>query len=187
MSLITGLDLRNVPVEELAFAMAVFLNAARLPSESPSNCDAPGNCLCRRTLRHLESRGGGTPEIEGGKLKGETTLDFAFHRLWQHYERDVRQWSICARVLGFHLLMVRTEGMVVERWMAPSPGSDETVILHPAVVEALAVVTLDPQGYLPETDFLRTLESLAPCDTGGWYDNPQVSPESALNTVTLAF
>ncbi len=53
--------------------------------------------------------------------------------------------------------MERTEGDAVGRWLIPSPSDPGTVLLHPAVIEAVASVPLLREGRLPEELFIQTV------------------------------
>ena len=81
-----------------------------------------------------------------------------------HYEGDVRQRSICARVLGFHGLMIMTEGALVADWVVSPEEKPEIILLHPAVVKAVAMTPLGNNGAMVCPEFLRTLEFIAHAD-----------------------
>ncbi len=103
---------------------------------------------------------------KGAEFQG-SSLSEAFLTVWQYYVGDDRQASICARVLGFHLLMERTEGAILEGWLLPSPDDPETVLLPPAVVEAVASVALGIAGALSEELFVETVALIAARGTLG--------------------
>jgi hypothetical protein len=75
-------------------------------------------------------------------VNDESTLRYAFTALWAHYEGDIRQKSVCARVSGFHRLMILTRGALVANWMVSPDDSPEIILLHPAVVAAVAMTRL---------------------------------------------
>ena len=64
-------------------------------------------------------------------------------------------------MLGFYQLMERTRGAAVGPWMKQYPDTDEGILLHPAVVQAVAIVPLNHEGPLPEGLFSTSLESTA--------------------------
>jgi hypothetical protein len=99
----------------------------------------------------------------------QSTVNQAFTVVWQHYQGDARQRSICARVLGFYYLMQQTDGKAVERWFPPAASAlagqtrqigEETIVLNPVVVQALAIAPLAAGGILTQELFDRTVESL---------------------------
>jgi len=148
-------------VDEIAFAMTLFVSAAagKMPASRAEPWDPP-TCECGAVYRLVAERtqtSDRSPEIAAG----ESTLEFAFMSLWRHYERDHRRQSICARVLGFHSLMVMTRGALVESWVSSQREAPEVVLLHPAVVEAVAMTPLGHSGVMTESEFLRTLAVVA--------------------------
>ncbi len=152
-------DFGPVPADEIAFAMSLFLAAAQrkiLPNKRPRTETelSIGQQAQHVFVSLVPSQPVGFPKA--AEFKG-SSLSEAFLTMWQQYAGDDRQASICARVLGFHLLMERTEGAAVERWLTFSRGDPETVLLHPAVIEAVASVPLLREGRLPEELFIQTV------------------------------
>lgn len=153
-------DLGPVPADEIAFAMSLFVAAAQrkiLPTTRPTT-EAQlliGQEAQRVFVTLVPSKP--VPFPKAAEFQG-SSLSEAFLTVWQHYAGDDRQASICARVLGFHLLMERTEGAAVGRWLTPSPSDPEAVLLHPAVIEAVASVPLLDEGRLPEELFIQTVD-----------------------------
>ena len=135
--------------------MALFVAAAKgriLPKKRPTTeVELSDGQEARRVFMSL------VPFVPSPYLKASapeaSTLSEAFLALWQHYAGDERQASLCARVLGFHLLMERTEGAAVGRWLVPNPDDPETVLLDPAVIEAIALVPLTADGLFSEDLF----------------------------------
>lgn len=109
-----------------------------------------------------------------GTSPWESTLDHAFKALWCHYRGDPRQSSICARILGFYYLAERTEGAVIQVWSRSCPETPETVLLHRALVEAIATAPLSDHGLLSEISFLETVEELATASSDEHFR--QISP-----------
>ena len=91
----------------------------------------------------------------------ERTLDWTFRTLCAEYRNRVDKHSICARVLGFYLLMERTGGRAMERWTSECEEDRTTVRIHPAVVRALASIALGQYGVLPVRQFIDLIERLA--------------------------
>jgi len=156
------------PVErdEIAFAMALFMSAAThqlYPPDDPLDLNLlPEEDEWRRLLLALSSEMlDARRPARRGTSPLESTLDHAFKALWCHYRGDPRQSSICARILGFYYLAVRTEGAVIQHWSRSCPETPETVLLHPALVEAIATAPLSDHGLLSESSFLETVEELA--------------------------
>jgi len=63
--------------------------------------------------------------------------------------------------LGFYYLAERTEGAVIQHRSRSCPETPETVLLHPALVQAIATAPLSDHGLLSESSFLETVEELA--------------------------
>ena len=152
-------DFGPVPADEIAFAMSLFFAAAQrkiLPSKRPTT-EAElsiGQEAQRVFVSLVPPRPVSFPKA--AEFQG-SSLSEAFLTVWQQYAGDERQASICARVLGFHLFMERTEGAAVEHWLLTDPTDFETVLLHPAVIEAVASVPLLREGRLPEELFIKTV------------------------------
>jgi hypothetical protein len=153
-------------VDEIAFAMTLFVSTASLkipvlsaaPDQFPAcECGTVFDVIARRIRRSVDL---------AGTIKGESSLEYAFMAMWQHYEGDARRQSICARVLGFHSLMVMTKGALVEPWLASAEETPEVVLLHPVVVEAVAMTPLGQTGVMTGPGFLRTLSQIANADIG---------------------
>ncbi len=93
-------------------------------------------------------------------IKDDLSLYSIFRLLWERYESDERQSSICARVLAFHFLMARTAGGAVTERVNPSPSGPEAFVRDPVVVEALARVCLLQDGLIDEDHFSNEIESI---------------------------
>jgi len=152
-------------VDEIAFAMSLFVSAASftIPS-SPTKKTLLSGGECWRVFR-LYTADMHRAATRQERPKGESSLEHAFMALWTHYEGDMRQRSICARVLGFHGLMMMTEGALVADWVFSSEERPEIVLLHPAVVRAVAITPLESTGVMFRKEFVRTLKITAEAET----------------------
>ena len=154
-----------VPPDELAFAIAFFVSAARRQVAAPertgqsprSGSQAEGAKFFTRLLA------GQSParQVAGKAVDLETSLDAASGRLWEQYRQSDLRYSLCARVLGLYFLMERTGGEALAGWMAPCVEDPTSVVLDPAVVEALAVVPLLQDGQLPDSRFVELIDQIA--------------------------
>jgi hypothetical protein len=151
-------------VEEIAFAMSLFVAAASLKIPLSTGPSRLPTCECGTVFHVLSQRIQNTANLPL-KTTGESSLKTAFMTMWTHYDGDQRRQSICARVLGFHSLMVITEGALVEPWLFSDEETPEVVTLHPAVVEAVAMTPLGYNGVMAAPGFLRTLTLIANTDT----------------------
>lgn len=138
--------------------MSLFVGVAslRIPkpyAKSPLRTRTCGQVF--RTLMEIMPRIATWPNS-----RGEGTLEYAFTALWTHYEGDPRQSSICARVLGFHRLMILTKGDLVAPWVCSPKDHPECIVLHPAIVETVASTRLWESGEMMRPEFLRTLNAL---------------------------
>lgn len=153
-----------VGVDELGFAMTFFVSSANgLISSQFGTITDPGGSSdpdFLRTFRELSSE----VDLLGASVKlrvpHERTIDEAFLSLWRQYQGDERQLSICARVLGFYYLMEHTEGTAMARWLSACSDSPESVILDPAIMEALAAVSLSREGLLVRELFVSKIEAI---------------------------
>ena len=150
-----------VPAEELAYALTVFVSASSrtfVPSQPDISRPYEDDREERQDffadlLPHF-------PDVDRRKtLPGYASLTSAFTALWNEYrDHDLRD-SLCARVLCFHFLMERTAGRAVEKWIQPIPERPEEIILHPAVVDALASVFLDTDTGLTEANLSAAIHN----------------------------
>ena len=165
MSIQSGLFFPIDQVDEVAFAMSLFVGAAsrKIPAFSAEPTQLP-TCECGTVFRVLSERIQSATDLPV-KTPGEATLETAFMALWSHYAGDKRRPSICARVLGFHTLMVMTEGTLIEPWLTYAEATPEVVTLHPAVVEAVALTPLGKTGLMTVPEFLNTLILIANADS----------------------
>lgn len=144
----------SVSAEELGFALNLFVAAAN-----------------RTLMPNLGRRLGEEEQVErerffadllvhaadadaGKTLTHQASLESAFRALWDHFSSHTQRDALCARVLYFHFLMVKTEGRAVSRWTEVCPERAEAVLLHPAVVEGLANVPLDTAAGLVEAHLI---------------------------------
>ena len=88
------------------------------------------------------------------------TLEEVFKALWNHYGLHNHQRSICARVLGFYLLMEQTRGAALADWIEACPERPQSVMLHPVVLEALAIVPIDASGLFTPMLLISTIGAL---------------------------
>jgi hypothetical protein len=159
---------RGVPVQvafppvcpdELGFALTLFVAAAnrqlRAPQIEPAALRECQHIFLQLAARHE------TPKRKLGPAAKESGLQSAFCVLWDLHQGHPLQRSICARVLGFYFLMERTRGEALQEWIDVCPERPEAVSLHPAVVEALAILPFDQTGGLNQHLYLQTIASLA--------------------------
>jgi hypothetical protein len=151
-----------VEAEEMAFAMTLFVSAANGQiSIGRKALTIQNRHEGQRLFLNLSSGIVPTTDPEEITHALQTRLYQAFLIIWEHYRGEEQQASIGARVLGFYYLMARSRGQALDRWVRPISQSDESVSLHPAIVETVAVLELQQDGRLDEVTFLRTVESTA--------------------------
>ncbi len=155
----------------MATALSLFVNAAngkqlRLTAagfehqfRGQETCDQLYGALCRdRTTPQAPVR---------SKLTSEATLYQAFRVVCTHYTGHRQQEALCARVIGFHFLMVHTAGMVLEGWAQDDPREEKSILLPKAVVYAVASVELLHGVPLEENSFRRVIAAMAKEHTTG--------------------
>ena len=141
-----------VSTEEVAFAIAIFVNAAnrtisRIPRPPLSS---RARRACDQAFLDLVPRSSSRNETTS---PGQASLYEAFKVLWEQFEGDNQQTAVCARILAFHFLMERTRGSVIEEWLMEHSEQPETVILDDAIVAAIASTTLSEDGSLQASQF----------------------------------
>ncbi len=159
-----------VRAEEMAFAMSVFVSAGSgqvFPS-SPPNVQAAvrERRECQRFLSFLASVDADGLSLREAADSQEVPLFRAIFAVWEHDREDAGRLSIVARVLAFYALMERTRGAILERWCESNPEGEETVLLHPAVIEAISTVPLGTRGQLQAEEFVQAVETAAAAHSG---------------------
>lgn len=159
-------DFPPVAAEEIGFALALFVGIVQgqlgSPSHAPLSPDEQEELSrCLQILSPL-CAGEQPPLPPGSDVIGyQTSLGRVLLVIWQLHRGHPHQTSICARVLNFYLLSERTAGKALQRWIMPCTEDPKLVLLHPALIEALATTPLTEQGELPEIAFLESVEALA--------------------------
>ncbi len=154
-----------VRAEEMAFAMSIFVSAAdgQMFSSGPSDAQASlrERQACQHFLSFLAAEHAERSSLRQAANSQKTPLFQAIFAVWEHDREDAGRLSITARVLAFHFLMEQTSGALLRCWCSPDPKGEETVLLHPAVVEAIAKMPLSPRGQLHVKDFVQAVEVAA--------------------------
>lgn len=154
-----------VRAEEMAFAMSLFVSAAHRQVFSSSPPDVAREVREKRTCQRFLSclafaeEDGRNPDE--AVIAQDSALFRATFAVWEHSHGGAERLSLVARVLAFHFLMERTQGAVLERWCNSDPEGEETVLLHPAVVDAMATVSLHGRGQLQAEAFEKAVEAAA--------------------------
>ena len=140
-----------VSTGEIAFAIAIFVNAANRSISLVTSSLSPRSLrACDQAFLNLVPRR--SAQVQNG-TSHEASLYEAFKVLWEQFEGDTHQTAVCARILAFHFLMERTSGSVVAEWLKEHPETPETVVLDDAIVSAIAGVSLALDGSLLESEF----------------------------------
>lgn len=177
-------DVSSVPTDKIAFAMAIFVNAANRaisPRFRPTLRPVAERERDQLFLDLLSPRG---PAQVNARRSEEASLYEAFLVMWEQFDGDRHQAAVSARVLAFHLLMERTQGRVVEEWLRPSPEGPQTVVLDDAVVAAVGSVPFGSDGALLEETFVVAVRTHL---VGGLDDGPiRLSPVQISRDATLS-
>ncbi len=141
--------------------MTLFVSAANgqsTPTNLPSS--SPDALTCEQTFLALSFGTTAEPDPVRRAALLESTIYRAFRAVWYQYRTDPQRLSLCARVLAFCFLMERSRGEILQLWEGPESESD-LLSLHPAVVDALASVTMEDNGMLSKSVFLEHLRTVA--------------------------
>lgn len=147
-------DFAQVSSDEMAFALTLFVEAANRGLSTTAKVHQHEDELCEQLYVTLCAEAPRLPTVECPQPDHHTTLYTAFRTLCRHYTGDTLQAAVCARVLAFHFLMERTAGNLLSEWVRPHPETVKLVVLHPAVVEAIATTSLHGSVLLGESVFL---------------------------------
>ena len=155
-----------VVTEEIAFAMTLFMGAAN--GQAPPVPQSAGNMAQQQRVNRLRGQqfflelSLGMQELMD-QARCDAALNSSLCRamlaVWDQYEGDPQQASICARVLGFCYLMEETRGELVQGLTTAEAEPDE-VTLHPAVIETVAKSPLTQSGTLTRQEFASTLKEV---------------------------
>jgi hypothetical protein len=77
----------------------------------------------------------------------------------KHYDRHPLRQAIYIRTIAFHLLANSSNRTVLEKWHQPV-GEQREVPLHPAVIEAAAIVPTTRHGQFEPAEFFCTAEAI---------------------------
>jgi len=78
----------------------------------------------------------------------------------KHYDRHPLRQAIYIRAMAFYLLANTSNRNVWEKWHKPI-GEQREVPLHPAVIEAVALVPTTEHGQFETEEFFSTVERIA--------------------------
>lgn len=162
-------DLPPVAPEEIAFALALFVGIVHgqlvPPARDPLSADEEAELLEFQRILAPVCAAAQPPIPRPDAIAYETSLGRVLLVVWQLHRGHTHQASICARVLNFYLLTERTAGTALSRWIMPCTDDPKLVVLHPALIEALATIPLSDDGLLPEATFLDSIEAIAAIPT----------------------
>jgi hypothetical protein len=68
----------------------------------------------------------------------DTKLSRAMFALLTHYEQHPLRDAIVYRVMGFHHLLNDVDEGLLSKWLKPCTEDEEAVMMHPAVMDAVA-------------------------------------------------
>jgi hypothetical protein len=147
-----------VDSEEMAFAIALFLSAAKGRIAPPNTNPAGFSFLDGDALERDPLLLGATAILQEGpaSLPDDVPLACAVSVLWHHYDQDVRQQAICSRLVAFYARTVRGRG---EPLTAGSKESDPRAVpVSPAIVRAVATATVGGDGHFDDAEFESLVE-----------------------------
>ncbi len=150
----------------MGFAISLFVAAAN-GKVAPPNTKAAGVYLSRSSEWDPDSLLAGARSVlldDDDKFGDEVPLTRAVSVIWHHYASDERRQVICARLVAFYSLMVRSNGALLEPWVQQNENHSESVFLNAAIVEAVAGAPLDPNGQFVDSEFETLVRSLADSD-----------------------
>jgi hypothetical protein len=148
--------LPTVDPSEIAFAMAIFVAAAKGRVHA-SDIGASGFPLADQHVDDfVESEQGSSGALHTSSV--DLPLSRAISVLWHHYNGDKRQRAIWSRVVAFQVMMVRSRGSSVEEWSRPYILDAGKAFLDPAVVHAVAAAPLVEFGEFNDPSFRALVE-----------------------------
>ena len=158
-------EIQAVDVREMAFALSLFQAALsqRLPTKNPSQrgVNIAEHPSARFLYEHMPAKVRDQFVLTGTTVSPiDNPLNRSVFAVLEHYKDDPRQPFFYGRVLAFYFLVndVGEEGF--KKWMKPS-DVDDSVMLHPAIVEATASAPVDRNGQFEREQFFAIAERIA--------------------------
>ncbi|HEV2620113.1 MAG TPA: hypothetical protein VGU23_09285 [Acidobacteriaceae bacterium] len=164
----TSLDIATLPspsveIDEMAFAIALFVAAAdgKVPPPSAQSHGFPLAAITELSSDPLLLGAKAILGKEDERVSDEVPLACAVSVLWHHYDRDARQQAICARLVAFYSLMVRSRGVLLGPWMENTKHDAQSVLLAPAIIKTVATAPLGESGQFNDAEFKALAQSFA--------------------------
>jgi hypothetical protein len=154
-----GPSLPSVDTGEIAFAMALFVAAAKGTLRAP-NIGVSG-FPANESRFDLDDSPLDSQDLPGDAAETSSEsvpLSRAVSVLWHHYKGDERQRTIWCRVVAFHVMLVSCQGSLLEEWTKPCREEEDSAFLDPAIVYAVATASLSEFGQFSDALFLEAVK-----------------------------
>ncbi len=158
-------EIQAVDVREMAFALSLFQGALsqRLPTKNPSQrgVNIAEHPSARFLYEHMPAKVRDQFVLTGTTVSPiDNPLNRSVFAVLEHYKDDPRQPFFYGRVLAFYFLVNDVGEERFKKWMKPS-DVDDSVMLHPAIVEATASAPVDRNGQFEREQFFAIAERIA--------------------------
>jgi len=155
-----------VDPEEMGFAFQLFQAGLRytMPMESPEQTE--GLALDGKTANQFLSI---APDAlkEQFTTRGErlvprdTPVNRGAFAVMNHYREHPQREAVFVRVMAFFFLMNRLDEEQWKRWCKPESGpNDGRMMVHPAVMDAVATAPLNTYGQFEPSEFSALVQRL---------------------------
>jgi hypothetical protein len=151
--------------EEMAFAFQVFQAGLRLkmPTRNPETygINTGDIVVAQGELDSLPTLLRGYFVVRDSRLAPrDIPLHRGFLAVLSHYKDHPHVRSILTRTMAFYFLVNKAIERL-EKWQKPSQDEPEAVLLHPAVIEAVALLPTGRYGEFRANQFFDLVEKIA--------------------------
>ena len=151
--------------KEMSFAIQLFQAGMRIQipmsNSEVSGIEVGDNDAAQRVIDSMPEALSKQFVARNGRIALEDT---EVHRgafvVLKHYDEHPLRQAIYIRALAFYLLANASNRNVWEKWHKPI-GEQREVPLHPAVIEAVALVPTTEHGQFEAGEFFSTVERIA--------------------------
>jgi hypothetical protein len=157
--------------EEMAFAVQIFQAGlrGRMPTVNPETkgFETGDGAVARKILESLPAPLGKQFVVRGSRIAPKDT---AVHRgltaVMSHYQNHSQRESILTRIMAFYFLVNKAGAEALKPWQKKCDDDPKAVMLHPAVIDAVAKAPPGRYGQFDEKGFFRLVEKIAAEDYG---------------------
>ena len=153
-----------VALDEMAFAMALFVGAAdgRITRAHKEHLFSPDQSRSELSGAALGALTDALIDTEGSS--DDIPLACGLSMVWHHYDGDRLQQPICSRLIAFYSMMVRSRGSVLSRGKLLPSADPESFFLEPSTIRAVATAPLNDAAQFEDASFKEVFNQVINLD-----------------------